>query len=508
MLSKIINTTSLKVNIAANFVGNAWSALISILFVPLYLNYIGAEGYGLIGIFASLQVVLSLLDTGLSTTLNKELARLNVLPGMEQKMRNLVKTLGSIYWIIAMLAGLIAIALSPLIARYWVKPIELTIQTVTNAFILLGIAIIFQFPTGFYSGGLLGLQRQVILNILRIFFATLRSVGALVVLIFISDSILTFFGWTLLVSILQAFAFKFFLWRYLPKTTAKAVFDKDELKSIWRFAAGMTAIGITGVLLMQVDKIVLSKILTLDQFGYYTLAFTIGSVIYMIVSPVSQSYFPKFSALVAQKNTAELKRIYHQSCQLVTLLVLPFALFTAFFSKEILLLWTQNEVTVNNTSLITSIVAVAIAMHCLMFMPYMLSLSNNNTKLALYTNIIILVILIPGTIFSSLYFGGVGGAVCWLCVTSIYLIVNPVLVHNLFLKGETFNWYWNDTFKPVIGCLIILTAARLLIWNHKFAQPEIIGLLIVSGSLAFVSTLLSTTALRNHLIYRVRSNKK
>ena len=62
------------------------------MFVPIYLRYIGPEAYGLIGVFASLQVVLSLLDSGLSTTLNKEIASLSVLSNSQQQIRNLVKT--------------------------------------------------------------------------------------------------------------------------------------------------------------------------------------------------------------------------------------------------------------------------------------------------------------------------------------------------------------------------------------------------------------------------------
>ena len=142
MLKKILSTTSVKANIIANLVGNGWSALITILFVPIYLKYIGAEGYGLIGIFASLQVVLSLLDTGLSTTLNKEIAKMSALPNTQQSMRNLVKTLGTVYWGIALAAGLIAFCLSPLLAKYWVHPKELSVQTITYSFILLRVFII------------------------------------------------------------------------------------------------------------------------------------------------------------------------------------------------------------------------------------------------------------------------------------------------------------------------------------------------------------------------------
>lgn len=498
LIKKILHTTSLKANIVANFIGNGWSALMSILFVPIYLRYIGAEGYGLIGIFASLQVVLSLLDSGLSTTLNKEMSRLSVLPFSEQKMRNIVKTLGGIYWIVAVIAGLIAISISPLLAQHWVQPKKLGIQTVTYVFFLLSASVVFQFPTGFYGGGLLGLQRQVMLNVLRIIFATLRSVGALFVLMFVSQSILAFFGWTLFITILQAFVYKYTLWFYLPKAPVKTMFDKQELKSIWRFATGLTVVGLTSILLTQLDSIILSKILSLEQFGYYTLAFTVGSISYMIVGPISQSYFPKFSTLLAEQKFDELKKMYHKGCQLVTLLVLPFALFLALFSKEILLIWTHSQHTVDNTWQITSVVSLAVAIHCLMFMPYMLCLSNSNTKLAFYTNIILLIFLIPGTIYSAIHYGGLGGATCWLIITVVYLFVNPILIHRFFLKGEAFNWYWNDTLKPIIGCIVIMVISRYFLSKNHFDNIRTIGILALIGIMGFLTTLLSSNELKKN----------
>lgn len=499
MIKKILHTTSLRANIIANFIGNGWAALISILFVPLYLKYIGAEGYGLIGIFASLQVVLSLLDSGLSTTLNKEMSRLNIMPHSASKMRNIVKTLSIVYWGIAILSGLIAFCLSPFLARYWVHPKELSVETITYAFFLLSVTVIFQFPTGFYGGGLLGLQRQVMLNVLRILFATVRSVGAIFVLMFLSNSILAFFAWTLFITALQALTYRYFLWFYLPKIAFKAVFDKQELKNIWRFATGLTAVSLTGILLTQLDSIILSKILLLNDFGYYTLAFTVGSVLYMIVGPVSQSYFPKFSALLAEGNEEQLKRTYHQGCQLVTLLVLPFALFLALFSREILFIWTDNQQTVDNTWKIASVVSLAVAIHCLMMMPYMLCLAYSNTKLAFYTNIILLVFLIPGTIYSAIQYGGLGGALCWLVVTIVYLFVNPILIHKSFLKGEAFNWYWNDTFKPIVICIFIMGIARYVLSLYQLNSATMITMLTLIGVMGFGVTYLSSKELKKTL---------
>ena len=495
MIKRLLYTTSLKANITANFVGNGWTAVIGLVFVPIYLRYIGAEGYGLIGIFASLQVVLSLLDSGFSTTLNKEVARLSALPGREQQISNLVKTLGTVYWMIALMAGLISLCLSPLLAKYWVKPEELSIQTITYAFILLSISLVFQFPCGFYSGGLLGLQRQVILNAIRIIFASLKSVGALLVLMFVSKSLLAFFGWTLLITVLQAFTLKYFLWYYLPKAQSKPVFDKQELRNIRRFAAGMIGISLTAILLTQIDKIILSRILSLEQFGYYTISCTLGLMIIQIVVPLTQSYFPKFSNLISLNKTTELKNLYHQACQMVSVLVLPATMVLVLFSKELIFIWTKNVITTENTWLSTAIYAYGTGMNGLMNIPYILTLSYGWTKLGFYQNIFLLTIMIPLTIFLALKYGAVGGASSWAIINTLYFFITPHLIHNKLLKGAAFHWYWKDSLKPLLACLGVVITAKYFIpltGLNSFKQFMVIGgvgLLAVVSSVGFASSL-------------------
>jgi O-antigen/teichoic acid export membrane protein len=500
LLKKILGTTSLKANITANFVGNGWAALIALIFVPIYLKYIGAEGYGLIGIFASLQVVLSLLDSGLSTSLNKEMARLNVLRGKEQQMRNLVKTLGSVYWGMALVAGLIALCLSPLLARYWVHPVNLDVQTITYAFMLLSISLVFQFPSGFYSGGLLGLQRQVMLNVIRIVFATLKSVGALVVLVFVSKSVLAFFGWTLFVAILQSFTLKFILWHYLPKTESKAIFDVQELKNIWRFAAGMVGISLTAILLTQVDKIILSKVLSLEQFGFYTVACTLGLVISQIVGPLTQSYFPKFSALISLNKIEELKNLYHQGCQLISVLVLPATFILFFFSKELIFIWTHNETTVTNTWLVASVYTLGTGLNGLIGIPYQLTLAYSWTKLAFYQNIFFLCLMIPLTIYLSLHYGALGGALSWAVINLLYFLITPTLIHNKILKNEKAYWYWHDSFKLLLVCITTIYLAKYSIPLNDLTIASQLLILTSVGVTSLVISIFFARNLRKRLV--------
>jgi len=69
----------------------------ALLFIPLYIKFLGIEAYGLIGLFMTMQALFMLLDMGLGATVNREMARLSVLPDKAQEMRDLVRSLEVIY---------------------------------------------------------------------------------------------------------------------------------------------------------------------------------------------------------------------------------------------------------------------------------------------------------------------------------------------------------------------------------------------------------------------------
>ena len=49
------NVLMIKKNMMANLVGKLYTAGIGFLVLPVYLKYLGAESYGLVGIFAMIQ---------------------------------------------------------------------------------------------------------------------------------------------------------------------------------------------------------------------------------------------------------------------------------------------------------------------------------------------------------------------------------------------------------------------------------------------------------------------
>lgn len=496
MFKKIYST---KTNVIANFVGNIWIALLSIAFVPIYLSYIGVESYGLIGVFSSIQALIVLLDFGLSPTLNRELARLSALGNRTQEMHDIKRTLEIPNWICAVFIALFLSALAPLIARFWVQPKDLSVETVTQALIIMGVNIAVQFSVNFYIGGLLGLQKQLLLSFINIFCATLRSVGAFVVLAFVSPTIQAFLLWQALVVILQIGLMAFTLQNSLPPTLEKGRFQKDLLSKIWRFAAGMTGFTITALILTQTDKVILSRMLNLETFGYYTLAITIsGLVTGLFVGSVNNAVYPQFSRLVAAGDDTNLRELYHRGCQIVSVFLFPTIIILALFSYDILLLWIGKAEIAANTYLLLSLLAIGNGLNGLIYLPHSLQLAHGWTTLGFYENVVSIIVLIPFLIFGVYYYGAIGAAAIWV-VLNIFLVLVPIqIMHRRILRGEKLRWYFEDLALPLMVAGAAAGSGKIILGFGRSKFATIVGLLVISA-VTFFLTALSTKATRHYL---------
>ena len=454
---------SVRSNIIANFAGKAWAGLFSLAFVPFYIKLLGVEVYGLLGIFMSLSALLSLLDMGLSATLSRELSRLSTNENSKQESRDLVRTFEVIYWGIGILIGVLVITLAPLIAKYWINSSSINNETVEQAIMIMGLSVAFQWPGAIYSGGLIGLQQQVELNVIRSVTVTVQHGGAVLVLLFISPSILLFFLWQSIVGLLATIILAIWLWRSLDIAEHAAEFKKVLVVKNWRFASGMMAISLVTILLTQLDKIILSKMLTLEMFGYYMLAFNVANALNNLVTPISSALFPKFTQLVAMNETSKLISLYHKSCQLLSIIVLPAAITMAIFSKEILTFWLGDTIVVQNAHLILSLLMIGTALNAVMTLPYALQLANGWTKLAIYKNIIAVVLLIPLMVWMVEKYQGIGAAWVWIILNFGYLIIEIPIMHRRLLKNEMGRWYKRDLILPtlIITCLGMIAKETL-----------------------------------------------
>jgi len=224
--------------------------------------------------------------------------------------------------------------------------------------------------------------------------------------------------------------------------------------------------------------------LSLEMFGYYMLSVTIGTFITVFAVPIVLTIFPRFTELITKDKIKELVSLYHRSCQLLSIFVLPAALFVSIFSYEILYLWLQNKNVAIITAPIVSIYLIGATIDKFRFIPYNLQLAYNWTRLGFFVNIISILFYIPALIFAAQHFGAIGAAWVWAILNCGYILIEIPIMHNRILKNEMASWYKIDVGIP----LLVVTFTTLL---AHYCIPQSLGQ--ISKIFYYICTFFFTT---------------
>lgn len=453
---------SLKKNVLANYLGQGWTALMGIAFVPLYIEYMGMEAYGLIGVFAILQAWLALLDMGMTPTLSREMARYTAGAHTAQSIRDLLRSLEVICFATALLIGIVIWLSASWLATHWLQAQKLPVEDVAQAISVMGFVVAFRFIESLYRGAILGLQRQVLFNVVNASLATLRGVGVLGVLAWISPTIEAFFLWQGAISIVVIVVLAGVVQRHLPPSERAPSFSRDAIKGVWQFARGMMAITFLSLLLMQTDKVLLSSLLSLEAFGYYTLAASVCGVLYLLVVPIAQSFSPRFTELATRCEAAALTSAYHQAAQLVAVLVVPAALVLMFFGENLLVVWAGNAALAHEAAPLVALLAIGWMFNALMNPPYMLQLAYGWTSFAVWMNVVAVMLLVPAIFLVTPRYGAVGAASVWAVLNAGYVLIAIHFMHRRLLTEEKWRWYLHDIFFPFISAAGIVAVSWMV----------------------------------------------
>ena len=485
----------IKRNLIANFAGQGWVALMGFLFVPFYLKFIGAEGYGLVGFFVLLSSTAALLDGGLSVTATRQTAAFadGETEGNAANV-TLLRTIETLFWLAAGFCGLAVAALAPVIATRWLKVEASRIPEVISGLRFMAATLVVQFPVSFYNGCLIGSQQQVRLNIINSISATVRGVGAVLVLWLVAPTVQAFFAWQCILSLATVLALRVSCWNRLAGSGKVRRFDLSALRSVGRFTAEVGGINVFGFLLTQVDKVMLSKILPLQSFGYYTLAWTLGTLAYRFITPVFNAYYPRLIQLVTAGGTndfadfqrrPELVGVYLKASRVMAVVVVPFSVWLAFFSHELLALWTRNEAVAQAAGGALTLIALGTMCNGFMHVPYGLQLASGWTRLVLWQNLIAVVLLVPLTYYFGVHYGITGAAAPWLIVNVGYVLISAPLMYNVMLKSAKWNWYRASVLVPF--CQAICLVGLFYFLSTRFDSALAVTVVVACGLLTAVA---------------------
>lgn len=479
-------------------------------FIPLYIHYLGMEAYGLIGVFTLLQVWFALLDMGLTPTLSREMARFQAGAHSPQGIRDLVRSIEWVYGLIAIVIVIGVMMMASWLATDWLRAEKLSTSTLTNALTITGGVIAMRWLTGLYRSAITGLQRLVWLNVCTAIFSTLRGFGVVAVLVWVSPTIEAFFIYQGVLAAVEALVLAIQLRRLLPVSSEPARFRWQSLRPVRRFAAGIASITFLAILLTQVDKLLLSNLLSLTEFGYYSLASAVAGTLYMLVAPISNASYPRLTELLALGETATLVETYHKFSQMLTLAVVPAALVLTLFSDHVLLLWTRNITTTAEVAPLVSLLAIGNMFNGLMYMPYTLQLAHGWTRLTLVVATVSVLILVPAIYIYVSAYGAVAAAIIWIIHNVLTVAFVIPIMHRKLFPSEMWHWYRQDVFIPLLAAFATAGLARILVSSPTLERPvESMAVVITVAIITLAAAVLVTPLGRsqtNHLFHSVISH--
>jgi O-antigen/teichoic acid export membrane protein len=253
-----------KKKIGANLVAQLYMAGAGILVTPIYLKVMGAEAYGLIGVFTLIQALFNILDLGLSPTLARETARARGGECLKTEYFNILYAIKKIFIITSIFGCSALILASDFFANNWLKIYSLDKIEVQQALMAIAICVSLRWISALYRATITGFEEFEWLSYWNIIITTLRFLISIPILYFSEGSFLVFFIYQIIVAFVEVLGLAiksgqfvlFYLGENLDTSNLKSI---QAIRPLLGFAGGVAFTSIIWALITQTDKIVLSN---------------------------------------------------------------------------------------------------------------------------------------------------------------------------------------------------------------------------------------------------------
>lgn len=465
---------------------NLWLLIISLAATPIYVNTLGIEGYALVGIYMMALGILAIIDTSLFSALSHQIAWMSGDKSSEPHVGNVLLTAEIIYFsFIFILAGGVIFSLTDN-GRLWGDAFNVSSGRSVTDFRYLAFAVLMQLPIGLYTNALLGLQKHTLVAISAFIFATIKVLGSLFVLEWYEPSLRVLFLWFGFTSILHMVSNR---WLCKISLISKRPFELrfDILVKLKTFASSMFLVTALGVVMTQIDKLLLSATVSVREFGYYMLAWTIASGIARLVGPVIQVMGPHLCVMHTQNQSLEAKDSQKIVGEALRVVLAPIVIISVVFSFELLNVWIGNVKVAQEVAPLASVLMIGALAQALSHMPISFMYSQSKVRPVLMLHLTVSISTIVLIWFSIKQYGVTGASHSW----ALYGLVVYVGAHIIIEPEMKFKQFLNLSINSLgPGIILFMIASEIKeTWlaNITSAQ-EILAVFIlsISGMLLFL----------------------
>jgi O-antigen/teichoic acid export membrane protein len=397
-------------NIVYNLFGQGLLVILGFVAVKFIFKQLGQDALGIIYFTLTLNALLTVvLGLGINETTIREVAAFH---GDDPTyIAKLLQTASFFYWGLYVLTAVALYASAPWLVTKWINLDTLSPFTATRILRVLGIASLLALPRSFYMSTLRGIQRMEFTNLIDVGTNALQQFGTISIL-FLGGGLIQVIHWMAgcyllgLVVYVTVSAHFFGFQVFVPRIST-SVIDRNA-----GYTFRLAGITVLSMIHMQSDKAIVSKILSLGVFGYYSMAYNAVSRGMLVSASVSQAVFPSFSALYKQGDRDGLMCQYRKLQDLLCYAVMP--LFAAIpFAARPLFTFVLNAEAARMLLWPVTFLCIGFCMNGTMSIPYILSLAVGKPEIAVRSNTYALFAVLPVTALLIYQFGIAGAGFSW-----------------------------------------------------------------------------------------------
>lgn len=461
------------------------------------------EAYGLIAFFASAQILVQIFDAGFSSSAIRIVTRFRSNLDNDGPLR--LKGLEIVFGALTFCFLVIGTLLSEWIAKEWVGESSLSESVVRFSILAIVIATSLKWFTALYRAILIGNEAIKLVAVFNMMFATGRFVCVVPLLYFVQADLFVFFAVQIVVTTIELAALRLASYRKLAplRNPVRVIKSISSLSAILHFASASWLVSVFWIVQRQYDKTVLVNWLSLENYGYYSLAVVAGSVVLFFNSGFYNVIMPRFSMLIAQGSIVELKVAFKEATHLILLLVAPLTAFLCVFSEDVMTLWLGEGVP---KFVLQSLILISLGNLCvvLIALPYAVQFGTGNLKPSVLIGLFGAMVL-PFSIqllFSS--FGVIGAAINWAMIMLAQFVATSCVVFYSTLQVSLFSWLFRDVLSLLITPFVVLAGISFL---FDFTQEDRLYAFVqlsAAGLVAFLMTALASREAREIIVSNLK----
>lgn len=283
----------------------------------------------------------------------------------------------------------------------------------------------------------------------------------------------------------------------------KGRFKRNVIKKHWRYAFGVASISAVGLVLNQVDKVLVSSQLPFEFFGYYSIAFTFSMIPILLSNLVAITVYPHLVSCVESESDDKLLNFYYKSCQYTAFVMLPMSITFLFLNQHFIYSWTGLSEVAIRIDQVGYLLLLAQILQAIIVLPFNLALAKGRTKPSFYIGLSSIVFFVPLMFFLVEAWQEIGAGISWVIFSAIMLPLNIYFLHKgnraiEFIKAHIFAF-----LVPIIPLVALISIASKFSPDPFISRVDNIYFIVVCGIMAQIIAAMSLPAIRKFLIQKM-----